>query len=274
MSSNNKKRKAGGPKNPDWIDWRNSKAKKVIMEDLIEGRLPLQESEMSTWEAWLVYANTEEFKEAKPVVFSQFKERLKDHRKQVMKLKSNSDRDCMALANDRLLYPRKTHNQRGEPVFDLSPAKLLLRADVAAKRHEGIGPREFQQTRPEYMEFMGRKIEPAIFRRRIKQEEKRQKWINHLIVKGEAKRHYNQQTRQLLHDDVAAKPLKVIMSLVAKPSTMNELAEKSQMLQELYSSHPEYSYLMLHEFKEVVKKEARARLMKELIPQVAQNTVF
>jgi hypothetical protein len=29
------------------------------------------------------------------------------------------------------LFPRQTENHRGEPVFDLSAAKLFLRADVA-----------------------------------------------------------------------------------------------------------------------------------------------
>ena len=36
------------------------------------------------------------------------------------------------LARNRKLYPRTTHNERGEPVFDMSSAKALLRKDVNA----------------------------------------------------------------------------------------------------------------------------------------------
>jgi hypothetical protein len=48
---------------------------------------------------------------------------------------NQSERETQALAHDRLLYPRQTHNHRGEPVFDLSVAKQFLLDDVKDKKH-------------------------------------------------------------------------------------------------------------------------------------------
>ncbi len=58
-----------------------------------------------------------------------------------------------ALAHDRLLFPRSNVNDRGEPVFDLSPAKLLLRGDVTAGLHNLMTPSELQNSRNEYRPF-------------------------------------------------------------------------------------------------------------------------
>jgi hypothetical protein len=42
-------------KNPDWIDWKGCKARQIILEDLEKGILSLEESEVSTMEAWELY---------------------------------------------------------------------------------------------------------------------------------------------------------------------------------------------------------------------------
>jgi len=41
--------------------------------------------------------------------------------------------EAKALAHDRLLFLRKHTNHNGELVFDMNPAKLLLKQDVAKK---------------------------------------------------------------------------------------------------------------------------------------------
>jgi hypothetical protein len=66
-----------------WIEWRDSMPKRIIMDDLQAGYLPIDAEEMSAEEAWVVcYQNMAEFVCA-GVVFDQFKKRLQDHRKQV-----------------------------------------------------------------------------------------------------------------------------------------------------------------------------------------------
>ena len=80
-----------------------------------------------------------------------------------------------ALAHDRGLFPRQTENHRGEPVFDLSAAKLLLRADVEEGKHLQMTPSQLQLYRVEYEPF-----DPRKFAHRIYQEVRRKKFINYL----------------------------------------------------------------------------------------------
>ena len=98
---------------------------------------------MSAAEAWEVcYNNMAEFNE---VVFSQFEARLKDHRKQIGAQMARSECESQALMQDRRLFPRQTQNCCGELVFDLSAAKLLLRADVEAGKHLTMTPMELRK---------------------------------------------------------------------------------------------------------------------------------
>ena len=73
-------------------------------------------------QAWEVYKHSPAFL-AEGVVFSQFKEHLRDHRKQMGKKAYISQKQLEALIHDRKLYPRAPHNHKGEPVFDASNAK-------------------------------------------------------------------------------------------------------------------------------------------------------
>jgi hypothetical protein len=116
--------------------WCNSKARQIIIQDLEEQLLPLGENEMSAKEAWdTVYQQY--IAEFANVSFLEFNAHLKDHRKQVRERLEISLKEEIALAHNRRLHPRQTHNHCGEPVFDLSPAKQCLRDDVKNKLHPG-----------------------------------------------------------------------------------------------------------------------------------------
>jgi hypothetical protein len=169
------------PRREGWIIWKPSKARQILLEDLEEGLLPVDADEMSAEEAWdIMYSNMAEFV---PVVFSQFKERLRDHRKQVGEQTARSILESEALMHDRLMFPRQMENCRGEPVFDLSAAKLLLRADVADGKHLTMKPLQLKLTRDEYKPYSTK-----VFKHRIYQEVRREKFINYL-----------EQRRALLH---------------------------------------------------------------------------
>jgi len=143
----------------------------------------------SAEEAWGVFQHDRVVQEDK-VIFDQFKVRLKGYIKTFQVEQKRSLEESEALAHDRALYARKTHNQRGELVFDLSPAKELLRQDISAAKHVSMSAANLQKTRAEYMKFR-----TDIFRRRVKQEVMRQKYVAHLNrnrmekVKREAKTH-------------------------------------------------------------------------------------
>jgi hypothetical protein len=161
------------PRRHGWIDWKKSHARAIILEDLELEILPIDAAQMPAAVAWeLYYGQMAEFNE---VVFSQFEARLKDHRKKYGKLVIRSARESEALAHDRRLFPRQNENCRGEPVFDLSAAKLLLRADVAEGKHTSMTPSQLQATRDEYKPFDSRK-----FKHRIYQEVRRIKFLNWL----------------------------------------------------------------------------------------------
>jgi hypothetical protein len=66
-------------------------------------------------------------------------------------------------------------NCRGETVFDLSAAKLLLRADVEDGKHLTMKPLQLQMTRDEYKPYSAK-----VFKHRIYQEVRRKKFINYL----------------------------------------------------------------------------------------------
>jgi hypothetical protein len=159
-------------KNEGWIKWRASKARIVLMQDLIDGILPVESSRISAEDAWDIYKTMEEFA---TVVFSQFKARLQDHRKQISDNKIRAARELEFLVHDKSLFPRQKVNHRGELVFDLHPAKRLLRADIKAGKHLSMTPQELHVTNGAYQMFT-----LDIFRMRIYQEVRRSKFLNHL----------------------------------------------------------------------------------------------
>jgi len=88
-----------------------------------------------------------------------------------------------AFQLDRLsLGPQGTNNHRGEPIFDRSPAKELLRQDVKDGRNVETPPKDLWCSRPEYKVFA-----LDIFRQRIYQEVRLQKYWNHLDDKRKKK---------------------------------------------------------------------------------------
>jgi hypothetical protein len=160
---------------PDWINWKASRARQIILDDLEHGILPVDDEECSIEEAWTFYSQMAEFV---TVVFSQFKERVRDHRKQCREQITRSDQELEMLAHDRQLFPRQMVNHRGEPVFELSPAKMLLRADVREGKHLTMTPSQLQLSQTAYAPF-----DPKIFMHRIYQEVRREKFLNYLAKK-------------------------------------------------------------------------------------------
>ena len=158
------------------IPWRDSDARKIVLFDLNKGYLPLSSSKMSALEAWTkVYMHLKEFKD---VPYEQFRDRLRDHRKQGQRLLNKASSDEIDLYTDRILFPRKLVNSRNELVFDLSPAKAKLREDIDNKKHEKMTLHELWSSRCVYRLF-----EQKIFYERIKQELRRRKCINYKQLK-------------------------------------------------------------------------------------------
>lgn len=188
------------PKQEGYIDWRKSEAREVIVEGLKKGNIPLSESEMSTEEVWRRCRFLPAFVGPPQVIFKQFKERLKDHRKQYQKYNSRMEEEELGLAYDRTLFPRQPINHRGEPVFDMSPAKPLLTQDVRNNLHKLMSPALLRKSRAEYMVFSLEK-----FRQRIYQEERTQKYYHYLAVKRAKKQQEYHKRREAAKREEARK---------------------------------------------------------------------
>lgn len=158
------------------VDWRKSKARRIILIDLERGNLKMDEEDQSTAEAWnTLYKGLAEFEN---VPFEQFKTKLADHRAQAKDSYFTSLRDEQALMHDRAIYPRSKVNHRGEKVFDMSPAKQLLKQDVKAGLHKIKNYHELRAFRPAYQEFPHR-----VFSGHVRQEIKFQKYAHFLEQK-------------------------------------------------------------------------------------------
>lgn len=183
----------------DKIKWRNSNARGIILGDLEPGGDLFELDHLAAEEIWPLYKERPEFSD---VPFSQFKERIRDHRKQAARDSEMARRDAKATVQDRLLFPRKTRNQKGELVFDLHTAKSLLRDDVKNGLHKHLSPTAFQQLRQEYMEF-----DLRTFKERIYQEVRRTKFLHYLSSKQGKQQRQHKAQQPNANQKINLKPL-------------------------------------------------------------------
>ena len=176
-----KKRRA--PRRDDWIDWKSSETKAIILHDLVNGILPLTEEGLNASEAWEQYYKHLDEVVQEGVVYSQFEARLKDHRAKLGAEFRRAREEKAALEHDRALFPRQTCNHHGRLVFDMHPAKKLLRRDVLNGRHANITPSQLRELEPEYKEF-----DKTEFKRRLYQEIRYNKFLNYLEKKRQDKK--------------------------------------------------------------------------------------
>jgi hypothetical protein len=155
-------------------------ARAVIMQDLRPGGPLYQRDNITAEEIFPWYKQLPAFSD---VVFDQFKPRLKDHPLAATKSTHLAIQEQQYFEHDRRLYPRQSHNERGELVFDMHPAKLLLREDMKSNLHITTykTPAQLQASRAEYKLFKANK-----FAEHIRQEIKLQKYFNYLTLKREA----------------------------------------------------------------------------------------
>ena len=210
------------PKNTDWVKWRNHPAREIILQDLNYGGWLYDElKQVEELNLALVFAiynhkHPEIFHE---LDFSQFKARMEDYTKKNKERRDHSKLEHAWMLHDRQLYPQQLKNRRDELVFDLNPAKLLLRKDIAAGVHAEMTPSQFQGTRAEYQEF-----DRDIFRQRIYQEERYQKYLNFL---GD-KRTEKQRLHKIQQETKKRKEEEKQENIKAKESEKKRKAEEKE----------------------------------------------
>ncbi len=141
--------------------WVDHAAREILMEDLEPGGwlYDLDEEARVVFDTYK--ARLEEFQD---IPFGQFKVRYKEATKKAVKRQARSAEEEAWLDRDRLLHPRKSHNHRGEPVFDMDiPAKEQLREDVKNKLHKRMTPSELWEYRDVYAKYKLDKFRPRIY---------------------------------------------------------------------------------------------------------------
>ena len=180
---------------PGWIEWHKSRAKEIVMYDLLNGILSTDDNDPTPREAWeSQYMHLVEFVQ-EGVVFDQFKERLIGHRKQVRKMDERAMWELAAYEHDREIHPRNPLNARGITEFDQSSARDLLREDVKNGIHLTMSAAQLRQTRDEYRPpFLT--VDDRKWRELVKQVSRLYKYYNYRDEK-EAK----QSHRTWVHGD-------------------------------------------------------------------------
>ena len=89
--------------------WKYSKAKKILVECLTNGDIPLDADEMPAEE---VYQQHPEFAE---FTLKHFTERLRYNRKSIASKKGRANDEMKALAHDQAIHPTRQHNWLGCP---------------------------------------------------------------------------------------------------------------------------------------------------------------
>jgi hypothetical protein len=170
-----KRQKPDQPKEDKNVRWIKCPGRAILLEDLERGGLLEGQQHRPAKVLWRFYKTLPEFA---GVPFSQFEDQLGKYVVNVGHRKEMAKRDAKALRTARAIHPRSQRNQRGELVFDMHIAKDLLRRDVKDGKHLTQKPSALRRTRPSYMEFS-----KTVFRHRIYQEVRRNKFLHHLDIK-------------------------------------------------------------------------------------------
>jgi hypothetical protein len=149
--------------------WKDSKGKKLLINDLCDGTIPMSGGNEET-----IYATRFEFGGDNPEQFRLFSSRLKSARDQVKKASRLATSSALSLQRDRQLCPKNEFNHQQKRRWQGSPAETLLKIDIQNGKQLEMKPKELYNTQEEYQKF------PLnVFRGHIYQEEKLQKFLKH-----------------------------------------------------------------------------------------------
>jgi hypothetical protein len=157
--------------------WKNSEAKHLLERDLLDGTIPLLSDDMGPKE---VFQQREQFAEFD---YKNFRSNLSNLRKQIIEKKERAISESAALARDRMIYPRATHNHRGEPRWDGSEAEWQLKKDMDDGKHKTMKPELLYRSREVF--YLNYSL--TVWRKHIEQEERSRKFLAYVKAKNKKK---------------------------------------------------------------------------------------
>jgi hypothetical protein len=165
--------------------WKESKAKKVLREDIISGFVT---SSMSAKDVYNDERNGRKQLYA-PYKLDNFTTNLRNLRKTIATLQTLANEDSAALERELQLYPPAEADLRGFPVWNRSKAKACLEQDVTAilaGTLEKTLPRLLHASREEYKLFPLTKFRDHYYKELIGRNESAY-WIVWKLERKQAK---------------------------------------------------------------------------------------
>jgi len=170
------------------IKWKRSKAKMILMQDILDGKVPLHatdEDGKRTTDLHELYYSRVEFTEYH---YSKFQSRLYSLRKTIKNDKNRQALDQEAFDNYRLNHPELAQfSHKGYIQWQGSLSQQLCQQDLKEKKHETMSRLDFYCSRPEYYN----EFPLDAFRDKVKQEIRTAKYFHTLQVKGKDPRKKN-----------------------------------------------------------------------------------
>ncbi len=143
-------------------DWGSSKAKHLIVQDMMDGLVPYDEKIKDIKRLFdEMYAHQPEFQDF-PFDEEHYKARIGRSQKAVKRLKWAADHDEKCLIEARAMFPKQTHGPTGKILWEGSEAAEWLEIDFQAGKHLEMAPSELRETRDCYKLFSKRRFSKRI----------------------------------------------------------------------------------------------------------------
>lgn len=161
--------------------WKHSDAKGLLFKDLVDGAVPLEYDRRGGLTSRQIfearYRDEPAFQLSDFDNVDKFGNRLSRLRQQIRVKLARANEDALALAHDRMIFPRPSTDPGGYPRWKGSRAQKLLIEDLKAEKHKEKRPMVLQLDRPEYQAFP-----IGVFRNKIYKELRK-------LKKGGRKKH-------------------------------------------------------------------------------------
>lgn len=175
-----------------WIDWTNSAAREILMEDLERsGWLYKNKESLTAKEVFDVYKK--EQVEFENVLFSQFQDRYIDATTNAVERRKRSTIEQKWFEDYRKKHPLPTQDKDGKPIFSAHSAQELLNEDVKNGLDLKFKSVRLWASRKEYSIF-----DFSVFNRRVIQARRRVKLCNYMNFKRQEKRRAYKEAREKL----------------------------------------------------------------------------
>ena len=176
--------------------WRNSRAREYLMGLIMAGKIPSKDAikPKQVYDQYLKHRR--EFKHFQNYTELQFAGKLKYLRDKFEEKQDRRKEDAAAFAHDRTIFPARTQDTKGRPIWAGSETQRLLREDIKAGKHKKIKPKYLYESREE---FYDRGFDQDFFRNKIYQEEKALKrvaWVKDKAEKKKKKEEKKKKTKK------------------------------------------------------------------------------